>query len=313
MSVAFLFPGQGAQDPGFLHRLPECAEVASTLREAGAALGCDVGALDAADALASTVAAQLTIVTAGVAVARALAARGAGPDAVAGLSVGAFAAAVAAGALELRDALPLVRLRGELMERAYPRGHGMAAIVGLDERTVSGIVEAARGPGAPLDVANVNAPAQIVIAGADPAIDAALERARAAGARRVERMAVAVPSHSPLLAEVSARLLEAIRCVPMARPRVPYATSRRARLTRDEDVIREDLARNVAEVVRWHDATTALYETGARLLVEMPPGHALSALAAAAFPGARAIAAAETRLDTIVALVRRERALDAGR
>ena len=125
-------------------------------------------------------------------------------------------------------------------------------------------------------------------------------------------MAVWVPSHSPLLAPVAGRLAEALRAIPLADPRVPYVTSRRARATRDRERIREDLARNVMEPVRRHDATTVLFELGVRLFVEVPPGRALATLAAAAFPDARAIAVDDGGLAAVAALVREERRRGAG-
>jgi malonate decarboxylase epsilon subunit len=307
--IALLCPGQGAQSPGFLQRLPRHAAVAATLDEASAALGQDVRSLDGAAALQSTVAVQLTTVVAGVAAGRVLAAEGGPPDAVAGLSVGTFTAAVLAGALPLADAVRVVRLRAELMEGAFPRGFGLAAVVGLPERRVAALVAAVTGRG-PLHVANVNAPAQIVVAGADAALDEVLVRARGAGARRTERMAVAVPSHCALLAPVAARLAAALREVALADARVPYVTSGRARPTRDRERIRDDLARNVMEPVRWHDATTVLVELGVRLFLEVPPGRTLATLAAEAFPEARAVAVEDAGAAAAAALARRERRLE---
>ena len=131
MRLTLLFPGQGAQRPGFRRRLPQHPAVHGTLAEARRILEQDLGQLDDAAALQSTAAVQLGTLIAGVAVARALAAEGVTADAVAGLSVGAFAAAVACEALTFPDALSLVKLRGEAMARAAPHGHGMAAILGL--------------------------------------------------------------------------------------------------------------------------------------------------------------------------------------
>ena len=315
MSVAWLCPGQGAQTPGFLQRLPEDPEIARTLDEAATTLGAHAPGLglDSADALRSTVAVQLATVVAGVAVGRALVARGAAPDAVAGLSVGAYTAAVLSGALELPAALRTVRIRARLMEGAYPRGYGLAAVVGLGERAVAALVsEVARG-GAPVYLANLNAPAQFVLAGSDAGLDLALERALAAGARKAERMAVAVPSHCELLRSVGDALAVALREVPLARPHLAYVTNQRARRTFEPEEIREDLARNVQYPVRWSDATAVLYEGGARLFVEVLPGRVLTGLAEAAFPEARAVAAEETRLETITVLTTRERRLDESR
>ncbi|PKU25730.1 malonate decarboxylase subunit epsilon [Telmatospirillum siberiense] len=310
MSIAFLFPGQGAQTPGFLHRLPDHPVVAATLAEAGEILGQDVLALDDAGALASTVAVQIATVTAGVALARLAGASGVRPDGVAGLSVGAFSAAIAGGSLTFADGLPLVRLRAQLMEQAYPTGYGLAAVVGLDERRLAGLIEENFDQAAPVYLANLNAPTQFVIAGAEDGLEAILGLARAAGARKAERMAVGVPSHCPLLEKVARVLAKAIAEIPMAIPECVYVDNRRARATRDPELIRADLAGNVMYPVRWHDGSVLLYELGARLFIEMPPGHVLTNLAAAVFDDARAIAAEETPLETITILADRERRLD---
>jgi malonate decarboxylase epsilon subunit len=306
MSVAFLFPGQGSQRPAMLHALPDHAAVASTLDEASVVLGLDVRRLDSETALNSTVAVQLALLIAGVAAARTLQAEGAVPDLVAGHSVGAFAAAVTAGALEFRTALPLVRLRGELMEQAYPQGYGMGVIVGLDIRRVADLVAQVNSPAKPVFLANLNAPRQQTIAGSDAGINAVLSLAYASGARKAERLHVSVPSHCPLLAPVAEQLSYALAQVPLHRPRVPYIGNRRARALRDAEGIREDLATSVTHPVRWHDATTMLYERGARLFIELPPGHVLTNLASAAFPDARALAVDDNRLDSIAILVQRE-------
>lgn len=121
MSIAFLYPGQGAQFAGMLHQLPNHAKVNETLLEASQVLGHDILTLDTETALSSTVPVQLGLFVSGVAVTRALQTEGIKPEVVAGLSVGAFAAAVAAGAVSFKDGLNLVKLRAELMEKAYPK------------------------------------------------------------------------------------------------------------------------------------------------------------------------------------------------
>ena len=307
MSIAFLFPGQGAQSPGFLHRLAAAhPETAASIDAAGAILGLNAWALDEEAALRSTVAVQLTTVIASVAAARLCGARGVAAQAAAGLSVGAFAAAVAAGALAFEDMLPLVRLRARLMEQAYPSGYGLAAVVGLTRRQVEALVTAEHRDGAPVYLANLNAPTQFVLAGAEAGLEAVLAAAQAAGARKAERMAVSVPSHCPLLAGVGDALAEAIAHVPMRAPTIGYVSNRGGRLLRDVEAIRADLARNVMYPVLWHDATGLLYEAGARLFVEMPPGHTLTNLATAAFDDARALAFEDTRFDTLEVLAARE-------
>jgi malonate decarboxylase epsilon subunit len=307
VSAAYLFPGQGSQTPGFLHRLPAHPAVKHTSDEAAEALGTDVLALDTPEALLSTRNVQLSVLVAGVAVSRALEYEGMQVDAAAGLSVGAFGAAVACGALGFTDALALVKIRGECMEQAYPKGYGMAAIVGLDERQIVAILERVGGADAQAYVANINAPTQIVVSGADLALEAVMKLARERGARRAERMAISTPSHSPLLHAVSERLAAAMRSVEFHTPQRPYVSNRRARVVRDAAGVREDLIFNVENVVRWHDSVTVLYELGVRFFVEPPPGQALTRLARDAFPMARAMAAEEVPIRSIVQTAQRGR------
>ena len=187
VSAAYLFPGQGAQTPGFLHRLPVHPAVTQTLDEAAAVLRLDALMLDTAGALLSTRNVQLSVLVAGVAVARALAQEGMQVDAAAGLSVGAFGAAVACGALGFADALALVKIRGECMEQAYPKGYGMAAIAGLDERQVAAILEQVGGAYPEVYLANINAPSQFVVSGAEPALELAQRLHHLALHHHVER------------------------------------------------------------------------------------------------------------------------------
>ena len=159
MSSLLVFPGQGAQRPGMLQALP-----ADVLEHASEALDEDVRALDSAEALASTRAVQLCLLIAGVAHARLLQHT---PDYVAGLSIGAYPAAVIAGALDFADALKLVSLRGELMQNAYPQGYGMTAIIGPELSTVESLLAEIHSPETPVYLANINADNQTVIDASD--------------------------------------------------------------------------------------------------------------------------------------------------
>jgi malonate decarboxylase epsilon subunit len=286
-----------------LHELPLHPAIVRTLDESSDYLGQSIFDIDSEKALTSPVPVQLALLVAGVAGFRALKADGAMPDFVAGLSVGAFGAGVAAGVLSFRDAFRLVKLRAELMEQAYPQGYGMAAILGLDEHTVGAIIEREVSKGA-LYIANINAPLQIIVSGADDAIEAAMAKARNA-ARRVQRLQVQSPSHSPLLESVATELASAMKSTPLSPPRVPYVSNRGGRLLTDQSSIAEDLATNVAHAVRWHDATSVLFESGVRLYIEMPPGRVLTDLAAEAFPDARAVSCSDTRFGSVVALIKR--------
>ena len=284
MSIAFLFPGQGSQVPGMLHSLPDHPAVTRTLDEASDSLHRDVRELDSAEALQSTVSVQLALLTAGVATARALAEEGVKAEAVAGLSVGAFAAAVHSGVLTFPQSIQLVSQRAEMMQELYPTGHGLAVIVGMTEAQVSALVEKAHTPAAPVYVGNINAPRQIVIAGSDAGMERMLEIARAVGARKAERLQVSVPSHCPLLQPVAVALRATLAGMMLEQPRLIYVGNVKARALRAAAAVAEDLASNIAHAVRWHDATTVLKELGCRLFLEMPPGHVLSDLARESFP-----------------------------
>ncbi len=310
MSSLFAFPGQGAQQPGMLHQLPDAPEVAACLREASAVLDEDVLALDSEKALRSTRAVQLCLLLAGVSCARLLLARGARPDYVAGLSIGAWAAAVTAGALQFADAVRLVALRGELMERAWPQGYGMTAILGLDRTVVEGLLAEVHGADSPVYLANVNAANQLVIAGSEAAMAAVGARARALGAGAVKRLAVSVPSHCALLDEPAAQLAAAFAQVELRRPALRYLSSSSARLVMEPSALRDDLAFNMCRLVDWQGTLRNAWERGVRLHIELPPGTVLSGLARRVMRQGTVAAFQGARLDTLVALLREEGCAD---
>lgn len=303
MSTLWAFPGQGAQRPGMLHALPDSALVQNCLTEASHALGEPVIDQDSAERLGDTRAVQLCLLVAGVACARLLTERGHRPDYVAGLSIGAYAAAVTAEALDFADAVRLVALRGELMQRAYPQGFGMTAILGLDQPSLERLLAEASGP---VYLANINADNQLVIAGSDAAMAVVAKQARAQGASAAKRLAMSVPSHCELLAAPAAELREAFADVPMRRPRFAYLSGSSARLVNDSERLRDDLAGNMSCVVNWQATLQTAYERGARLHLEMPPGAVLSGLARRVFAPGQVIAFEAARLDTLDALLREE-------
>ncbi|OEC35711.1 malonate decarboxylase epsilon subunit [Pseudomonas cuatrocienegasensis] len=303
MSALWAFPGQGAQQPGMLQALPDTPVVRACLAQASAALDEDVRALDSAEALRSTRAVQLCLLLAGVSAARLLAERGHRPDYVAGLSIGAYAAAVVAEALDFADAVRLVALRGELMQRAYPSGYGMTAILGLDQSTLERLLAEAEGP---VYLANINAENQLVIAGSEPAMAAVAERARTLGAGAVKRLAMSVPSHCALLDAPAGELATAFANVQLQTPKVRYLSSSSARPLRDPEALRDDLAYNMSRVVDWQATLVTAYERGVRLHLELPPGGVLTGLARRVFEPGQAIAFSGARLDTLDAMLRQE-------
>jgi malonate decarboxylase epsilon subunit len=306
MTLALLFPGQGAQSPGFLHRLPQHEAIAATFAEASAALELDVLSLDSAEALRSTVAVQIGLTVAGVGIARALAHEGLVPQFSAGLSVGAYPAAVCCGAVAFGDALRMVRKRAELMESAWPSGYGLTAISGLTETQIETLAHTQLlAGGERVYVGNVNAPRQIVVAGADSALDAFAVRALAAGARKAQRLAVAVPSHCELLADAAEQLTAWSRDIPFHMPQGTYIDNRGGRPLHNGDAIRADLATNMRYTVRWFDALTVTIESGATVLVEAPPAQVLTDITREQFPAVTALGASTLPLERLVPIVQR--------
>jgi malonate decarboxylase epsilon subunit len=308
MSVAFLFPGQGSQVPGMLHNLPDHPAVARTLDEVSESLHADVRELDSAEALQSTVSVQLALLASGVAVARALFEEGVNPEAVAGLSVGAFAAAVAANVLNLADGVRLVKERGEDMVKLYPQGYGLAAIIGLTETQVCTLVKNAYTEQNPVYVGNINAPRQIVIAGSNEGMDKVLGAARRSGARKTVRLDVSEPSHCPLLQPVADALKKSLQAIHLQEPKIVYVGNVTGRALRSAEAISEDLATNIAHGVRWYDATTVLQELGCKLFLEMPPGHVLSELAEQNLSGVHSVPVDPAVLPRILRLTQLEEA-----
>jgi malonate decarboxylase epsilon subunit len=305
--LALLFPGQGAQSAGFLHRLPDHPAVAATIDEASDTLSLDIRTLDSDAALRSSVAVQIGLVVAGVALVRRLASEGIEPDVCAGLSVGAYAAAVACEAVDFADALVMVKRRAELMEQAYPRGYGLSVIDGLPEHRIEALASGSTNAGGSgtVYVANVNAPRQIVVAGADAALDAFNETALAAGAHRAKRLAVSVPSHCVLLAQASDALIEFARTIAFRAPRAQYVGNRTARVLHNGDAIRDDLATNMRYTVRWYDALTLMIELGAKHFVEAAPGQVLTDITRCAYPCVTALAASVVGDEQLLQHVRR--------
>ena len=308
MSVAFVFPGQGSQSSGMLHLLLNHLAVVRTLDEISEVLHADVRDLDGQQCLNSDVSVQLALFSAGVATARALMEQDVQPTAVAGLSVGAFAAAAVAGVLTLADGVELVRLRATKMVGLYPTGYGLSAIVGLDESQVTKIVQAATSDQAPVFVGNINAPRQIVIAGSNVGMDRVLEEARRQGASKAVRLHVSVLSHCPLLQPVADILARRISSMNLRAPQVPYVGNVNARAMRTKELVADDLANNIAHGVRWHDATTVLKELGCRVFLEIPPGHTLSDLAQQNLTGIRSIPVEARVLPRVLRLAQQEEA-----
>lgn len=299
MKILFSFPGQGAQRPGMLHALPDGDAL---LNEASEVLAEDVRLLDSAEALEHTRAVQLCLLIAGVAAARALQRQGVMPDMTAGLSIGAYPAAVTAGALDFSDALRLVSLRGTLMEQAYPQGYGLTAIVGFSEQQLRPLL------GDDCWLANINGPQQLVIAGSNEAMARVAAAVRADGARCARRLAVSVPSHCALLDKPARELEKAFSGVTLHPPRCAYLSGSSARVLWQPEKIADDLALNMARTVNWYEAMVAANEREVRLAIEMPPGRVLTGLTRPAFGEGEAISLEQSGEALVCRLAARLRA-----
>lgn len=291
MSLALLFSPQGSQAVGMGRGLAAVSHAARAVyEEADAALGWPVSAIcweGPAERLDDTRQTQPCLLTTSVACLRALEeVEGGLPAAfVAGHSVGEYAALVAAGTLELADALRLVARRAELMAAHAAEG-GMAAVLGLDREAVAEVVAAVARP-TELVVANDNAPGQVVISGDHDAIARAEEPLRAAGARRVVRLAVSGPYHSPRMAPVADELHRALDGVSWRDAQPPVVSNVTAEPVSDASTIRNLLAEQVRSPVEWVASVRRMRDAGVDLFVECGPGSALTGMVRRIAPEAR--------------------------
>jgi [acyl-carrier-protein] S-malonyltransferase len=292
LKLAMMFPGQGSQSVGMLAALAVTEPVVgATFAEASAVLGYDLWALcqEGPEArLSETERTQPAMLAAGIAVWRAWSGRGGPqPDMLAGHSLGEYSALVAAGAVDFRDAIALVRFRGEAMQRAVPSGTGaMAAILGLDDAVIEvACAEAAQGE--VVQAVNYNAPGQLVIAGSAAAVARAIEACKARGARRAVLLPVSVPSHSALMKPAARALRERLGDLEVKAP-VLRVRSFDAGIYTDADSIRDGLYRQLFNPVRWSAIVTAMMGEGAGRFLECGPGKVLTGLARRV-PGGRAL------------------------
>ncbi|MBP6901679.1 MAG: ACP S-malonyltransferase [Burkholderiaceae bacterium] len=281
---AFVFPGQGSQAVGMLDAWGDHPAVRATLEEASAALGQDLAALIAGgpkEQLDLTTNTQPVMLTAGIACYRAwLAEGGAVPAAVAGHSLGEYTALVAAGALSLADALPLVRFRAQAMQEAVPVGQGaMAAILGLEAEAVrAGCAEAVQASGEVCEAVNFNDPKQTVIAGSKAGVDKGCELLKARGAKRALSLPVSAPFHSSLMKPAAERLRERLAGVAIAAPQIPVVNNIDVAVVSDADAIRDALYRQAFGPVRWVEVVQALRARGLTHLLECGPGKVLAGM-----------------------------------
>ncbi len=278
--VAFLFPGQGSQYVGMGQALAEKYEVARvTFEEAERVSGFPVAKLcfeGPEEELRLTANTQPAILTCSVAAWRVLAATGVQPDYVAGHSLGEYSALVVNGSLAFKDALMLVRRRGQYMQEAVPAGEGaMAAIVGLPLEVVNEICQAAAA-GEVLSPANLNSPEQIVISGHAGAVRRAVEQAR--GAKRAVLLPVSAPFHCALMKPAQERLEADLWQTFFNELNCPLVTNVDAEPIEGAEEARDALIRQVSAPVRWEESMRRLIALGVTHYIEVGPGRVLTGL-----------------------------------
>jgi [acyl-carrier-protein] S-malonyltransferase len=285
-TFAFVFPGQGSQSVGMLDGWGDHPAVRQTLEEASSALGTDVARLiheGPKEQLDLTVNTQIVMLVSAIACWRAWKAEGGtDPSAVAGHSLGEYSALVAAGAITLSDAVPLVRFRAQAMQDAVPVGVGaMVAVLGLDGPVVRRCCEqAAADSGEVVSAANFNDPKQTVIAGSKAGVDMASQALKAAGAKRLMPLAVSAPFHSALMKPAADQLKQRLAETPVQVPRIALVNNIDVAVETDPERIRDALYRQAFGPVRWVEVVQALRARGLGHVFECGPGKVLSKIVA---------------------------------
>lgn len=282
--LAFVFPGQGSQSPGMLAELAAThPAIRETFAEASEGAGVDLWQIsqdNPDDQLNQTEFTQPALLAADIALWRLWQDQAlAQPALLAGHSLGEYAALVAAGALSLKDGARLVRLRGQFMQAAVPAGTGaMAAVLGAEDAQVEQLCGEASTTDSVVVPANYNSPGQIVIGGHADAVDRAIAALQAAGIRKTVKLAVSVPSHTPLMREAAEQLREAIAATAWQRPDRPVMHNVDAAPKSDIAAIQQALVEQLYLPVQWTRCTQALAAAGVRHAVECGPGKVLAGL-----------------------------------
>ena len=283
MSLAFVFPGQASQSIGMMSALAKISPVIeATFAEASAVLGydlwqrCQVGP---AELLNATECTQPAMLTAGIATYRLWRERGgAVPAMMAGHSLGEFSALVAAGYLDFRSTVDLVKYRGELMQAAVPNGQGaIAAILGLEDADVEAACEEAA-QGEVVEAVNFNAPGQVVIAGQATAVARAIESATAKGARRALTLPMSVPAHCSLLQPAAEKLRIRLESTAVAAHSDIAVYGVDIRIHSGPNDIRAGLVKQLATPVFWAATVRTMIAVGATQIFECGPGKVLTSL-----------------------------------
>ena len=295
MKLAMVFPGQGSQAVGMLKGYAGLPTVEETIAQASSVLGADFVKLleeGPAEKLNLTVNTQPAMVTAGITAFRAWRALGGPmPEIVAGHSLGEYSALVAAGAIDFKDCLPLVRFRAQSMQEAVPEGQGaMAAILMLDDDIVRAACAEAGGT---VQAVNFNAPGQVVIAGEKAAVERAMEACKTKGAKRAMLLPVSAPFHSTLMKPAAERLGSYLNKVQLQTPKISVVNNVDVAVETNPEKIKQALVRQAASPVRWVETIRLMMDSGVTHIVECGPGKVLAGMTKRIAPNVKSFAAAD--------------------
>lgn len=274
--IGFIFPGQGSQKAGMGKEFYETYKSAKEVFDrASEILDLDMKQLcfEENDRLDKTEYTQCALVTTSLAIMSVLLEKGIHPDAASGLSLGEYCALVAAGVMNVEDAITTVRQRGILMEQEVPAGlGGMAAILALDAAKIEEVLESIDG----VQIANYNCPGQIVISGEKDAVNRACEQLKEAGAKRCVPLNVSGPFHSSMLLGAGEKLGHVLKDVEIKQPCIPYATNVTGGYVKDKGEIKELLMKQIYSSVRWQQDMETMIQDGIDTFIEVGPGKTLS-------------------------------------
>jgi len=282
-NLAFVFPGQGSQKIGMLSELAEqYSLIKETFDQASDVLGYNMWELiqkGEQEAINLTERTQPILLASSVAIWRLwIEKNGAIPSQMAGHSLGEWSALVCSGVVDFADGLNIVRARGQYMQQAVPVGEGaMAAIIGLDDKAILEACANAQALGV-VDAVNFNAPGQVVIAGSNAAVEAAMESCKVAGAKRALPLPVSAPFHTSLMKPAADNLADLVNKVNFSAPQVPVVHNVHAQTETDPETIKALMLEQIYSPVKWVDCVNQLKNNGATTLIECGPGKVLSGL-----------------------------------